>query len=276
MSFTRIDHVMIAVPELDRGVETYVRLGFSVQPGGDHPGIGTHNAIAFNEEDYLELIAIRDRDEYARTNRLSGLVELIERGGGLCYLIVQSDDLAGDVAAMRGRGVEVGEPAEGHRRTPSGRERRWRFALLGPRNPLPVFFIQHITPLAERRPAGAGHPNGVYRTIAWVKAKPDVRVIMAARDSVSNEGVAQFNPAAHSVVNSTGDILASGVEADAEGWMKLRIDLRSQDGQVFVGLGLLENRNGKHIFKAARQEVTFGGFEISPHSDLIEIPPVVR
>ena len=118
-------------------------------------------------------------------------------------------------------------------------------------------------------------PNGVYRTIAWVKAKPDVRVMMAARDFVSNEGVAQFNPAAHSVVNSTGDILASGVEADAEGWMKLRIDLRSQDGQVFVVLGLLENRNGKHIFKAARQEVTFGGFEISPHSDLIEIPPVV-
>jgi len=164
VSFTRIDHVMIAVPELDHGIDTYARLGFSVQLGGVHPGVGTHNAIAFNEEDYLELIAIRDRDEYARTNRLSGLVELIERGGGLCYLIVQSDDLAGDVAAMRGRGVDIGELAEGNRRTPSGRERRWKVARLGPRNPLPVFFIQHITPLAERRPAGAGHPNGVYRT----------------------------------------------------------------------------------------------------------------
>ncbi|MFL6574478.1 MAG: VOC family protein [Burkholderiales bacterium] len=168
MSFTRIDHVMIVVPELDRGVDTYARLGFSVQPGGEHPGIGTHNAIAFNDEDYLELIAIRDRDEYARSNpwsvRARGLVELVERGGGLRYLIVQSDDLAADVAAMRARGVDVGELAEGNRRTPSGRERRWKFAMLGPRNPLPVFFIQHITPLAERRPAGAGHPNGVYRT----------------------------------------------------------------------------------------------------------------
>jgi catechol 2,3-dioxygenase-like lactoylglutathione lyase family enzyme len=164
VTFTRIDHVMIAVPELDRGVDTYARLGFSVQPGGEHPGIGTHNAIAFNEEDYLELIAIRDRDEYARRNLWSGLVELIERGGGLGYLIVQSDDLAADVAAMRGRGVEVGELTEGNRLTPSGRERRWKLAMLGPRNPLPVFFIQHITPLAERRPAGAGHPNGVYRT----------------------------------------------------------------------------------------------------------------
>jgi catechol 2,3-dioxygenase-like lactoylglutathione lyase family enzyme len=164
VSLTRIDHVMIAVPELDRGVDTYARLGFSVQPGGDHPGKGTHNAIAFNEEDYLELIAIRDRDEYARRNPWRGLADLVELGGGLCYLIVQSDDLAADVAAMRGRGVEVGELAEGNRRTPSGRERRWKLAMLGPRHPLPVFFIQHITPLAERRPAGAGHPNGVYRT----------------------------------------------------------------------------------------------------------------
>jgi catechol 2,3-dioxygenase-like lactoylglutathione lyase family enzyme len=164
VSFTRIDHVMIAVPELDRGIDTYARLGFSVQPGGDHPGIGTHNAIAFNEEDYLELIAIRDRDQYARTNPWSGLVELVERGGGLRYVIVQSDDLAADVAAMRARGVDVGDVADGNRRTPSGRERRWKLAMLGPRDPLPVFFIQHTTPLAERRPAGAGHPNGVHRT----------------------------------------------------------------------------------------------------------------
>src|SRR3954462_9473500 len=152
---------MIAVPELDLGVDTYRRLGFSVQPGGKHPGMGTHNAIAFNDEDYLELIAIRDRDEYARSHRWNG-VELVERGGGLRYLIVQSDDLAADVAAMRGRGVDVGNVAEGERRTPSGRERRWRCALLGPRNPLPLFFIQHITPLGERRTPGAGHPNGVY------------------------------------------------------------------------------------------------------------------
>ena len=118
-------------------------------------------------------------------------------------------------------------------------------------------------------------PNGVYRTIAWVKATPGVRVMMAARDFDSNEGVAQFNPAAHLVVNSTGDILASGVEADAEGWMKLWIDLRSQDGQVFVVLGLLENRNGLHVFTAARQERNFRWFRDLPYRDLIEIPPVV-
>ena len=63
-----------------------------------------------------------------------------------------------------GNGLRGPSLATFHRRTPSGRERRWKVARLGPRNPLPVFFIQHITPLAERRPAGAGQPNGVYRT----------------------------------------------------------------------------------------------------------------
>ena len=61
---TRIDHVMICVPDLQQGIDTYTRLGFNISPGGVHPGQGTHNAIAFHEEDYLELLSVRDRDEY--------------------------------------------------------------------------------------------------------------------------------------------------------------------------------------------------------------------
>ena len=64
--FTRIDHLMICVPDLARGTETYRRLGFNVQPGGVHPGKGTHNAVMLNDEDYLELLAIHDP---ARTGR---------------------------------------------------------------------------------------------------------------------------------------------------------------------------------------------------------------
>jgi hypothetical protein len=64
--------------------------------------------------------------------------------------------------------------------------------------------------------------------------------------SPSNYGVAQFNLAARSIVSSTGDILASGADAAANDWVKVWVDLRSRDG------------------KAAGQQVTFGGFEISP------------
>lgn len=154
---------MVCVADLGRATDAYARLGFGVHPGGVHAGKGTHNAIAFNDHDYLELLAVRDREEYLRNSPYPGLLEFIAQGGGLRYLILQCDDLAAEVAAMRARGVEVSDAIDGARRTPAGQELRWRAALLGARNPLPLFFIQHLTPLAERRaqvPAG-GHPNGV-------------------------------------------------------------------------------------------------------------------
>ena len=169
---TRIDHVMICVPNLQAAVEAYTRIGFDVRPGGVHPSAGTENAIAFFQDDYLELLAVRAGEE-----RLAGaaLTEFLARGPGIRYVAVQSDDLAADVAAMRGRGVDVGDPVDGGRRTPAGQELRWRAARLGPANPLPIFFIEHVTPLAERRRGHTGvHPNGALRTERVYIAVSDV------------------------------------------------------------------------------------------------------
>lgn len=170
---TRIDHLMICVPDLARGTEQYKKMGFNVQPGGVHPGKGTHNAIAFNDEDYLELLAIRDPAEERAADAKAGswgrnLSGFIAAGGGIRFVILQSDDLAADVAAMRGRGVDVSDAIDGSRRTPDGKELKWKSAVLGPKNALPIFFIQHLTPLAERRRithnpspmTEVGHPNG--------------------------------------------------------------------------------------------------------------------
>ena len=77
--------------------------------------------------------------------------------------------------------------------------------------------------------------------------------------------LARFDLAARSVVNSTGDIIASGVEAAADDWVKVWVDLRSRDGQIFALIGLLEGSNNLlHVFTAAGQSAIFGGFEISP------------
>src|SRR5215475_6434511 len=142
---TRIDHVMICVPDLTRGIDAYTRIGFNIYPGGVHLGRGTHNAIAFHQDDYLELMSVRDPAELraaARGGPDAELVDYLARGGGFRYVIVQSDDLAADVSAMRRRGVDVSEPTDGGRRTPAGQELRWRSARLGPRNALPIFFIE--------------------------------------------------------------------------------------------------------------------------------------
>ena len=111
---TRIDHIMICVPDLDRGVDAYTRVGFAIYPGGAHTGRATHNAIAFNQDDYLELLSLRESGAVIPPGTSDArLAEFLARGGGFRYVAVQSDDLAADVAAMRGRGVDVSDPADG-------------------------------------------------------------------------------------------------------------------------------------------------------------------
>lgn len=167
--FTRIDHVMICVPDLQHGIAQYEKLGFCIYPGGTHTGKATHNAIAFLHDDYVELLAIRDPAGQlaasAPRHPGTGLADFVAKGGGIRYIVLQSDDLAADVAAMHQRGVDVSDVIEGGRRTPAGQELRWKTALPGPGNPLPIFFIQHLTPIAERRkqaPVAGTHPNGVH------------------------------------------------------------------------------------------------------------------
>ncbi len=170
---TRIDHIMIAVPELSAGIAQYRKLGFDIYEGGVHPGKGTHNAIAFNRDDYIELIAIRDRAEFEAASSASGspdggLGKFVQAGGGIRYVALQSDDLAADVLAMRSRGVAVNDPVDGSRRTPAGLELRWKVATLRAEHPLPIFFIEHVTPIDVRRsqlPRAGEHPNGVQ----WVE-----------------------------------------------------------------------------------------------------------
>ncbi len=163
--FTRIDHVMICVPDLAQGIAQFKKLGFNMQEGGAHPGRGTHNAIAFNQDEYIELLAIRDRAEYAAAGGATGgLPDFIAAGGGIRYLVLQSNDLVADVAAMRGRGVDVSDAIEGRRLTPAGVELKWKAATLGAKNALPLVFVQHLTPLETRRSqvtAPGVHANGV-------------------------------------------------------------------------------------------------------------------
>jgi len=180
---TRIDHVMICVPDLERGIDAYRRIGFDIYPGGAHVGRATRNAIAFQQDDYLEILSLRDPSApVAPGSSEARLAEFLARGGGFRYVALQSDDLAADVTAMRGRGIDVSDPVSGERRAPGGQELRWLAASLGAGNPLPIFFVQHLTPLAERRRqvARAGeHPNGALRLDRVYIAVPDVAVSAA-------------------------------------------------------------------------------------------------
>ena len=60
MLTTHIDHIVIVAPTLADGVE-HVRqcLGVTPQPGGEHPRMGTHNALLkLGDELFLEVMAV--------------------------------------------------------------------------------------------------------------------------------------------------------------------------------------------------------------------------
>ena len=143
--FTRIDHVTICVPDLAHAIRQYARMGFSVAPIAAKAGRDPLTAIAFNRDDSIELLAIHDQ------------AELGAAGGGIRSIVLRSDDLAAEVAAMRSRGIDVRDAIEESLIAPDGQALRWKRATLGPGNPLPLQFIQHLTPAEERR----SHPNGV-------------------------------------------------------------------------------------------------------------------
>ena len=60
---TRIDHVMICVPELAAGVEAYRRIGFDVYAGGEPYGPRHAECHRLFAEDYLELLSLREDPE---------------------------------------------------------------------------------------------------------------------------------------------------------------------------------------------------------------------
>ena len=79
---TRVDHVMICVPDLDAGIAAYRRLGFNIYPGGAHTGRASHNAIAFTGEEYIALLSLRPGVPVAPGSADESLARYLAEGGG--------------------------------------------------------------------------------------------------------------------------------------------------------------------------------------------------
>ncbi|HEY7062227.1 MAG TPA: VOC family protein [Chloroflexota bacterium] len=166
---TGIDHLVIAVPDLDAAIAAYQDLGFRIVRGGRHL-VGTHNALVpFADGAYLELIAFY---EPSPAHRWWGP---LQRGGGLVDYCLRTDALLADAAAFARGGVPMDEPVPMVRVRPDGYEVRWRLAIAheGYRQVAP-FLIEDETPRAERVPADTAHPNGATGVRSLTIAVPDV------------------------------------------------------------------------------------------------------
>jgi hypothetical protein len=98
----RIDHVIWKAADLDRGAARIAaEYGLSDDGGGRHVGIGTHNRVFPLGGGYLEVLAVADPEEAARSPLGQAIVEAPE---GLFGWAVAVDDVDAHAARL-GLGV---------------------------------------------------------------------------------------------------------------------------------------------------------------------------
>jgi Glyoxalase-like domain len=124
-----IDHLVYGAPDLAGAVaEVEEHLGVRARAGGQHIGLGTHNALlALGPQTYLEIIAPDPGQPEPPVPRPFGL-DGVSRGGLVGWAIACHDiDVA--VAKARSRGYDPGEVASMQRAAPTGAVLRWRLTL---------------------------------------------------------------------------------------------------------------------------------------------------
>jgi catechol 2,3-dioxygenase-like lactoylglutathione lyase family enzyme len=149
MMFQTLDHIIIAVADLDEATSDYRSLlGRSPSWRGSHPQHGTRNTLFRLENTYVELLATNAAVESlgGQSVREALAPDRRERPFGLALGV---EDIKAAVNFVRGRGLRASEPIEGvgvDER--SGRRRTWRSAWIEPATAagLRLLLIQHTSP----------------------------------------------------------------------------------------------------------------------------------
>ncbi len=170
-----LDHIVIAVHDLERSIADYGALGFHVLRGGDHPGRATHNAlVVFGDGSYFELIAWRQPSPHERWWQL-----LQRHGEGIVDFALLPRNTAITVADAKARGLTLEGPLDGGRVRPDGERLRWQTARPSTAD-LP-FLCGDLTPRVLRVPEGdvRVHANGALGVASLAIAVRDLDATLA-------------------------------------------------------------------------------------------------
>lgn len=101
MQARRIDHIVIAVQDLEAAVRTYQdNFGLQKVSGGEVPALGIRNAFLQIGDAQIELVApLSDQGPVAEF--------LDKRGGGMYLLALEVDDLDAAIATLQAAGARV-------------------------------------------------------------------------------------------------------------------------------------------------------------------------
>ena len=124
---SRVDHLVYATTDLNRGVEEIEKiLGVRAIAGGQHPGRGTRNAlVALGPSAYLEILASDPQQPPPQEPRPFGIDGLKE--SRLVAWFVKGRDLERLRSEAVRKGVPLGEVKSGTRRRPDNVQLLWQF-----------------------------------------------------------------------------------------------------------------------------------------------------
>lgn len=156
----KLDHVVVAVNNLDEAMRDYQSLGFTVVKGGVHANRATENAlIVFSDGTYIELLA---RTGEAPVPGLVDFSQMLDDSEGLKGFALGTDDIDADIERLRAKSFNIGDVISGERRRQDGTLIQWKLALID--DGFSPFLIQDVTPRELRvptDPAITTHRNGM-------------------------------------------------------------------------------------------------------------------
>jgi hypothetical protein len=197
-----IDHVILACADPPgAAAELEALLGLATTGGGRHDAHGTYNRLFWLGDSYIELMGVFDPVLAARSWWGAYICRLLDKGPAVyAGLALASDDLAGDIARLRGQGAPISDPVPGERRGVDGDLVRWRIARLPDPDPDIglCFLIEHDKAAAEWRDADRAaraaqvHPIGT--TGRLVRLELPVEDVRATTLRLLRELGLQFRP----------------------------------------------------------------------------------
>jgi hypothetical protein len=123
----KVDHLVYATPDLDMGIKRLEDLlGVRAAPGGQHPGLGTRNAlIALGPSTYIEIIG-PDPDQPKPAGPMRFGIDDLE-APRLVGWVAKGIELEQLVSRARRSGVALGDVISGSRKRPDGVLLSWRY-----------------------------------------------------------------------------------------------------------------------------------------------------
>ena len=123
----QVDHLVYTVPDLQQGIDSAEKLfGVRATPGGQHPGLGTRNALlALGPASYLEIIGPDPEQPKPAGPRRFGIDEL--KAPHLMTWVAKGKALQAFAADAKSHGVDLGAVIPGSRKRPDGVVLKWTY-----------------------------------------------------------------------------------------------------------------------------------------------------